>query len=151
MNVLDAAQATVKAYPGGAESLAPRLEMTGALLRAKANPAQDRNHFTLQEIDRLMDVTGDHRILHAMAHAHGYVLQRCDELEREREQAQCRVDALVLALMQATGGLAGTIAEAREDGVITPNEAKDTSNAGMQVQKIVVDLVAAIQNQVRLG
>lgn len=33
MNVLDAAQAMVKAYPGGTESLASRLGMTGALLR----------------------------------------------------------------------------------------------------------------------
>lgn len=151
MNVLDAAQATVKAYPGGAESLAPRLGMSGALLRGKVNPGYDRNHLTLAEADLLMTVADDHQILHALAHAHGYVLQRCDELEREREQAQHRVDGLVLQLMQATGSFAGTIAEAREDGVITPNEAKDTSNAGMQVQKTVVDLVAAIQNQVRLG
>lgn len=151
MNVLDAAQATVKAYPGGAESLAPRVEMSGALLRAKVNPLADRNHLTLAEADLIMTVTGDHRILHALAHTHGYVLQRSDELEKEREEAKHRVDGLVLELMQMTGTLAGTIAEAREDGVITPREAKDTSNAGMQVQKVVVDLVAAIQQQVRLG
>jgi predicted RNA-binding protein (virulence factor B family) len=151
MNVLDAAQATVKAYAGGAESLAPRLGMSGALLRGKVNPGYDRNHLTLAEADLIMTVTDDHRILHALAHTHGYVLQRCDELEQEKADAQHRVDELVLQLMQATGSFAGTIAEAREDGVITPNEAKDTSKAGMSVQKVVVDLVAAIQNQVRLG
>jgi hypothetical protein len=151
MNVLDAAQATVKAYPGGAESLAPRLDMSGALLRGKVNPTYDRNHLTLAEADLLMTVTGDHRILHALAHSHGYVLQRFDDLEAERADAQHRVDELVLQLMRATGTFAGTIAEAREDGVITHNEAKDASNAGMDVQKTVVDLVAAIQNQVRLG
>src|ERR1700754_2649540 len=148
MNVLDAAQATVKAYPGGAESLAPRLGMTGALLRGKVNPQYDRNHLTLAEADLLMTVTDDHRILHALAHSHGYILQRSDELDREREEAKHRVDELVLQLMKMTGTLAGTIAEAREDGVITSNEAKDTSKAGMEVQKVVVDLVAAIQDQV---
>jgi len=151
MNVLDAAQATVKAYPGGAESLAPRVGMSGALLRGKVNPQYDRNHLTLAEADLLMTVTDDHRILHALAHSHGYILQRSDDLERERQEAQHRVDELVLQLMQMTGNLAGTIAEAREDGVITRSEAKDTSNAGMQVQKVVVDLVAAIQDQVRLA
>lgn len=150
MNVLDAAQATVKAYPGGAESLAPRLGMSGALLRGKVNPGYDRNHLTLAETDLLMTVTGDYRILHALAHSHGHVLQRMDELDQERQQAQSRVDELVLALVQATGNFAGTIAEARADGVITPREAKDTSNAGMSVQRLVVDLVAAIQHQVRL-
>lgn len=150
MNVLDAAQATVKAYPGGAESLAPRLDMSGALLRGKVNPQYDRNHLTLAEADLLMTVTGDHRILHALAAQHGYVLQRHDDLEREREEAQHRVDELVLDLMRATGSFAGTIADAREDGVITPREAKDTAQAGMGVQKIVVDLVAALQAQVRL-
>lgn len=71
-------------------------------------------------------------------------------LSRRGRKHSC-ADNLVLDLVQATGNFAGTIAGARADGVITPNEAKDTGNAGVAVQKIAVDLVAAIQNKVRVG
>ena len=71
MNVTDAADATVHDYPGGSESLAPRMGMSAAVLRNKVNPGNDRNHLSLSEADRLMRVTGDHRILQALADQHG--------------------------------------------------------------------------------
>ncbi|MDR3414203.1 MAG: phage regulatory CII family protein [Formivibrio sp.] len=66
MNLADAAHATVYDYPGGAESLAPRLGMGAQVLRNKVNPNGDRNVLGLQEASRLMMVTRDYRLLQAI-------------------------------------------------------------------------------------
>ena len=44
MTPQDAFHATCHAYPGGCESLAPRLGMTPAVLRNKARPGCHTNH-----------------------------------------------------------------------------------------------------------
>lgn len=67
MNIIDAAHKTVHAYPGGSESLAPRIAMSAAVLRNKVNPNNSTHHLTLVEASEVMGVTGDYRILHALA------------------------------------------------------------------------------------
>jgi len=117
MNVTDAADATVHDYPGGSESLAPRMGMSAAVLRNKVNPGNDRNHLSLSEADRLMRVTGDHRILQALADQHGYVLQRADDAARSGSV----LDG-VLAFHAAGGELHVAIHDALADGLITERE-----------------------------
>lgn len=73
MNMIDAAHATVHDYPGGAESLAPRLKMRPAVLNSKVNPNTATHHLTLAEAMRIMGLTGDHRMLRAMNEALGYL------------------------------------------------------------------------------
>ena len=64
MNVKDATHATVHDYPGGAESLAPRMGIKSPqVLRNKVNPATDTHHLRLDEAVRMMAVTGDYRII----------------------------------------------------------------------------------------
>lgn len=58
MTPQDAFYQTVHAYPGGCESLGPRLGTSAAVLRAKANPNSDRNHPTLADIDKVMGLRG---------------------------------------------------------------------------------------------
>lgn len=74
MSIEDAAYHTAHDYPGKTESLAPRMGMPGAVLRNKVNPGNDRNHLTLDEAVRMMELTDDHRILHALANYFGYVM-----------------------------------------------------------------------------
>jgi len=84
MNITDAAHKTVKDYPGGAEALATRLitvndkgeekPMSGAVLRNKINPNNTTHRLTLAEANEIMGLTGDHRILVALAAEHGYGL-----------------------------------------------------------------------------
>lgn len=75
---------TVQEYPGGSESLAPRMSngMSAATLRGKVNPNNDRNLLSLQEANELMGKSGDYRILHAMAADHGFVVQRVDATQK---------------------------------------------------------------------
>lgn len=146
MNVLDAAQATVKAYPGGAESLAPRLGMTGALLRAKVNPQQDRNHLTLAEADALMDVTGDHRVLQALAAEHGYALTRLDDIGTEKPIVNHLLD-----LGMAEGELSRTIHDALADNVITFNEMNAIAAAGHANQAALISLINRLRAAAKPG
>lgn len=74
MNVQDAAYRTVHDYPGGSESLAPRLGMSAAVLRGKVNPNNDRNILSLHEASQIMGVSDDFQMLHALAASHGFGL-----------------------------------------------------------------------------
>lgn len=132
MNVQDAAYATVHDYPGGSESLAPRLGMSAAVLRGKVNPNNDRNVLSLADADKIMGVSEDHRILHALAAEHGYVLQPING-----DAAECLMGA-VLASSAAKGDLAAVISAATEDGVITPNELAAITRACAVLQARVV-------------
>jgi hypothetical protein len=137
MNVLDAAYDTVHHYPGGAGPLAERLTrlnkdgervaMSEAVLNSKVNPNTSTHHLTLGEADRLMGLTGDYRILHALAATHGFVAQRVEAPEAGS------VTIAMLAAIAAKGNLAELIAKAMADNHITNNESEAISRAVMQV------------------
>lgn len=134
MNIIDAAHKTVKAYPGGSESLAPRMGMSGAVLRNKVNPNNTTHHLTLAEASEVMGVTGDDSILHALAAEHGYTLSRT-----EAPQSGNLIGAL-LAASGAKGALANVIADAMEDQRITPNEASAIAQHCARLQAIFAEL-----------
>ncbi len=77
LSVADAVFDTVRAN-GGPTLLGQRLGIRPAVLANKANPRQTGNHLSLNESLRVMLVTGDHRILRALASALGYVLVPID-------------------------------------------------------------------------
>ena len=79
MNHLDAFYQTVHDAPGGCEAIAPRMGMSAAILRNKANPNAAANKPTLDDADRLMAVTNDYRILEAMCANHGFTLTKIEE------------------------------------------------------------------------
>lgn len=134
MNVTDAAYDTVHQYPGGSESLAPRMGLTAATLRGKVNPNSDRNRLALEEADEMMAKTGDYRILHALAANHGFVLQRSDA-------PSCgSLIAALLAAVTANGDLSGIVAAAMADGQITANESDEISRACALAQAAIVQV-----------
>lgn len=134
MNILDAAHKTVKRYPGGSESLAPRIGMSAAVLRNKVNPNNDKHHLTLAEASEIMGVTGDDRILHALAAEHGYTLQRADA------PVEGNILAAFLAAGSLKGKLATVLAEALDDGRITPNEAKEIAEVCGNTQAVLAQV-----------
>lgn len=74
MHIADAAYAVVHDYPGGAESLAPRLGMSAAVLRNKVNPNNTTHHVTLAEAVRLSQITGNRGLIDAFAAELGLVV-----------------------------------------------------------------------------
>lgn len=73
MNISDAAYHAVHDYPGGSSSLAPRLGCAEAVLNSKVNPNTRTHHLSLDDAVRLMEMTGDHRILRAQCDHLGYL------------------------------------------------------------------------------
>ena len=73
MNTRDAAYLTGHHYPGGVPALAARMGMDARELSRKLNP--NTSALSLDEAVVLMALSGDHRILHAMAAELGYRLE----------------------------------------------------------------------------
>ena len=113
MHITDAAYAVAHDYPGGTESLAPRLGMSGAVLRNKVNPNNTTHHLSLAEAVRMSQITGDPRIAEAIANELGFALVKTPSME------ECN-DAAIVELMGAawaTHGDVGTeICKTLEDG-----------------------------------
>jgi len=134
VNIQDAAHKTVKDYPGGSESLAPRLGMSGAVLRNKVNPNNCTHHLTLKEADELMGYANDFRILHALAASHGFVIQSA-EVPKSGSLIQG-----MLAAAAGQGDLAHIVSEALADGRITPNEVSEIERACTALQHVLAHI-----------
>jgi hypothetical protein len=146
MNIADAAHKTVKEYPGGAEALATRLvtlndkgeekPMSGAVLRNKVNPNNSTHHLSLAEASEIMGLTGDDRILHALAAEHGYVLRRADAATGGN------VVSALLTVAAKQGELAKAVSDSLDDGQITPNESQEIARICASIQAHAAELAA---------
>lgn len=139
MNITDAAHKTVKDYPGGSEALAVRIGMSAAVLRNKVNPNNNTHHLTLAEASEIMGVTGDDRILHAMAAEHGYTLQKM------QADGMASVMGAMLENAAKQGVFAQALQEALSDGLISENEMKAISSAGTAQVEAMINLLARLR------
>lgn len=129
MTPKDAFFATVHDYPGGCESLAPRMvsrdengnlrAMSAAVLRNKANTNCHTNHPTLDDADRVMGITGDYRILHALAANHAHV---CLPVDHDTAPSDLAVLELVTHVWRSHGNVGAAVDAALADGRITAAE-----------------------------
>ncbi len=78
LSVADAAHKTVYAA-GGSKVVANSMGMSDSVLRAKVNPFDKSRWLYLPEAVELMSLTGDHRILDALADEFGYQLRQISE------------------------------------------------------------------------
>lgn len=120
MDVLDAFFHTVDEYPGGASSLGPRMGMSGAVLSNKANINNTSNKPLLVDADRAMGLTGDFRILQALAHKHGFLLVKAPEADIC--ESDMSVLETVVSLGVANGAYLQTVNAALADGKIDKRE-----------------------------
>ena len=150
MNTHDAAHKTVKAYPGGAEALATRMitvnergeekAMSGAVLRNKINPNNSKNQLTLAEANEIMGLTGDHRILIALAAEHGYGLHMLEA----PDDARC-LTSTILATSASKGQFAEALHSALTDGLITDNEFSELQSAAAGIHAALILLMAKLR------
>ena len=142
MNVADAAYAVVHGYPGGSESLAPRLGMSAAILRNKVNPNNCTHHLTLAEADRLTGITGDLRIAHALAGAHGAVVMPLGDAEDASDMAVLEV---IVGLWSRSGLLGTEVHGALADNVLTGVELGRIRDAAYALQRQVLGLIDRLE------
>ena len=119
MTPQDAFHATCHVYPGGCESLAPRMGMSSAVLRNKARPGCHTNHPTLADADHVMSLTGDCRVLHALAAAHGHV---CVPVDSDPAPSDLAVLELVTHVWRSHGNVGAAVDAAMADSRIEGGE-----------------------------
>lgn len=119
-SVTDAAYHTVHDYPGGAPSLAPRLGIKSPrVLDNKVNQNCETHHLTLAEAVKLVDFTGDLRILEAMAERVGQLLLPLPQLDLVSDTALLET---YTNLFKEVGEFSAVFHDALADGRITRAE-----------------------------
>ncbi|WP_368655421.1 phage regulatory CII family protein [Castellaniella ginsengisoli] len=149
MNTADAAYHVVHDYPGGSESLGPRVDISAAVLRNKVNRTQPkegkRHHLTLEEAVRITDFTDDDRILRAWARQRGLLL-----VKAPAGASECDMGMLekVAAFMIASGVFGKEIYDSLADGRVDQREVGRVENAGNHVMTEVAEVVQRMKGMV---
>ena len=142
MNISDAAYHTVHDYPGGSNTLAPRLGIKSpAVLNSKVNPNTETHHLTLIEASKLMELTNDYRILQSLNAHHGKVAINLPCIPECRDTA---LTDLVLSLGMGGGDVYSLFKEMMADGRMTRGEAMDMSKVIHQLHMVLAELDAQI-------
>ncbi|RLL17561.1 phage regulatory CII family protein [Acinetobacter chengduensis] len=138
MNILDAAYNTVHDYQGGANALAPRMGIKSpAVLNSKVNPNTETHHINLLEASKLMELTGDYRILQRLNAHHGKVAINLPSIPECRDTA---LTDLVLNFGMGGGDIYALFKEMMADGRITRGEAIDMSRVIHSLHEILAEL-----------
>lgn len=141
MNISDAAYAVAHDYPGGTESLAPRIGISGAVLRGKVNPNDAAHKLTLAEALRMQTLTGDHRILHAMADELGYV---CIRMPEAGASDMGLLDAF-MSVLKELGEFSSEFRKDWEDGNIDADELARLRQEFYEMQQAGLALMHSIE------
>ncbi|WP_313645272.1 phage regulatory CII family protein [Stenotrophomonas sp.] len=147
MNVDDSAHAVVHDYPGGSESLAPRLGMSPAVLNSKVNPNTSTHKLGLVEAVRISALTEDDRILRAFAQQCGCIVLRAPDAN-DAAASDMAVLELVAAVGGSQGDLFGSIHRGLADGVLTEAEFALIRTAGTAAMEKVAALLRRLDGMV---
>lgn len=120
MNYKDAFHKTVHSAPGGVEALAVRMGYTTGLLRNKANPNSTTNVLTMDDASRVMEITGDYAVLHALAEQHGFTLTKVEE----QAPSELSVFESMTGILAQFGQFSKEVHQAFADGRLEPHELK---------------------------
>lgn len=142
MNIKDAMHHTVHDYPGGSESLGPRMGIVGGVLRNKVNPNSTSHHLTVIEADKMMTMTGDHRILQAMAQQQGYVLV---PVAFDMPASDAAILELVTRVWRTNGDIGKAVDDALSDGRITTRELDNIEQTISNTEQAMHTMLARIR------
>jgi len=142
MNIKDAMHHTVHDYQGGSESLGPRMGIITAVLRNKVNPNSTSHHLTLIEADKMMTMTGDLRILDALARNHNHVIVPVVPDDSVSDMA---ILELVTSVWRRNGDVGKSVDDALADGRITKRELEDIKQSIHRVEQAMHTMLARIQ------
>ena len=125
-----AALATVSDYDGGAKSLGSVVGINSSVLSHKVCLTDKANHLTVPQARKIMQATGDYRMLHGLAQDLDHLciqvgqLSDCASMERS-----------ISVLAKEFGEYVSAVSEAVIDKTITPNEMR-------RIDRELADLVA---------
>ncbi|WP_374537620.1 phage regulatory CII family protein [Chitinimonas taiwanensis] len=143
MTPLDAAYATVHDVLGGSEALGPRMGMSAAVLRNKVNLHNTTHHLTLAEADRLIALTGDARILHALAQTHAYL---CVKVQDDIPASDMAVLEMVTQVWRSNGDVGASVDAVLADGRVERSELTAVRQALYRHQQHLVGLLQRLES-----
>lgn len=143
MNLTDAFYQTVHDAPGGCEALAVRLGMSAQILRNKANPNVTANKPMLDDADRIMTLTGDHRILHALANSQGHV---CVRIEEDGSASDVAILDAMTQIWAANGEIGTEVMRALDDGRIDQQEVVRIRAAIHKTERAMHQMLARVNS-----
>lgn len=118
MNITDALHRAVHSYPGGAESLAPRMRISASSLSHKVSPTYPGAHCSPDEMATIMELTGDHGPMQALAGRLGYMLMPLPAVGMPGDQFAQRLATSV----QEFGEFVAEVAKDLADNQVSDNE-----------------------------
>ena len=138
----DAFQATVFDAPGGPESLAPRLGMSAQILRNKANAYSTTNVAAGRDWDRVMGLTGDFRVLHALAKNHGFV---CYEVDQSLCVSDMAILELVTKVWTTNGDVGAAVNSTLADGKVEQHELAVVRDAVYRLHQATMEMLSRLE------
>ena len=142
MNTKDAFHQTVHSYPGGVEALASRMGMSAAVLRNKANPNHNHNVPTLADAELVQQLSGDCRVLEAMAANLGRVVVVLEEGTAPSDMA---ILEIMTKCWGTNGDFGAAVHQALADGRIDRREVEMIRDAVKRADQAMHQLVARIE------
>ncbi|MFZ6726176.1 phage regulatory CII family protein [Undibacterium sp. MH2W] len=130
--------------PGGIESLAPRLNMSAQVLRNKANPNTATNHPTLNDVERVMDFTGDFQVLHALAGDRGFICIRVDADAKANASDMAVLD-LITQVWKAEGDVGTAVNATLADGRVEAHEIACVRKAVYKAQEALYAMLHRLE------
>lgn len=97
IDIFDAAYHTAHDYPGGAVALAARLGKNPGTFLNKLNPGCETHHLTLSEAVQIQSLSGDHRVLHAMAATLGEICVPAPDFSKVSDSALLELFATMIS------------------------------------------------------
>lgn len=141
MDIIDAAYHTAHDYPGGCASLAPRMGISKNVLQNKVNPSQEFHKLSLAEAMQMQVITGDKRIINAMAEELGGVFVEIGAFLGISDQALLD---LFTEQYAALGKFSGDFKDAFADGVITQDERCRLRGDVYKINQVLSEILARI-------
>lgn len=138
----DAFFQTVSDAPGGAESLAPRMGMSAQILRNKANLHSTTNVASGRDWHRAMVLTGDFRVLHALAADLGFVCFKQDDTAPASDMAVLELIAKVWA---ANGDVGSAINQTLADGRVEKHEVAHVRQAVYRTTSALMEMLSRLE------
>ncbi len=142
MNIQDAAYNTAHDFPGGVSALAVRMGISANVLQNKVNPSQEYHKLTLNEAVKMQAITGDRRILHAMADSLGCV---CIQLPSHDQAGDMELLDSFMSVVSELGDLSAEFQQSWADGKITPKEFERIKSEAYDVQARLAELLTRVE------
>lgn len=141
LDVMDAAYHLAHGYPGGVPALAQRMGKSPNVLNSKVSLNADKtHHLTLREAVAMQEISGDARILQAMAGALGYA---CVSLHTDADHTTMEQ---VMHLAKEFGEVLVSVNTAVADGRVTPNEMQDCERQAAELCAALTGVLGVVRS-----